>query len=104
MKEFHKFLTENQITEFLPVFVDHCPQAHELVLTHKSGIKIVYSGDTRPCETLVKYGATIILIYEATFNDSLAKNASENMHSTVGEAVNAARKMGVWRLILTHFS
>ena len=105
MKEFHKFLTENQITEFLPVFVDHCPQAHGLVITHKSGIKIVYSGDTRPCETLVKYGANAtILIHEATFNDSLEKNASENMHSTVGEAVSVARKMGVWRLILTHFS
>jgi len=105
LKEFQKFLVENQIVEFLPVFVDHCPQAHGLVITHKSGVKIVYSGDTRPCETLVKYGMNAtILIHEATFNDSLAKNASENMHCTVGEAVEVARKMGVWRLILTHFS
>ena len=36
--------------------VDHCPQAYGLVLTHKRGWKIVYSGDTRPCLALIKAG------------------------------------------------
>lgn len=103
--EFQKFLMVVGMKEFLTVLVDHCPQAHGIVITHNSGIKIVYSGDTRPCENLVKYGKNAtILIHEATFNDSLAKNASENMHSTVGEAVEVGMRMGVWRLILTHFS
>ena len=105
LEEFMCFLKKQGINEFLPVFVDHCPQAHGLVITHVSGVKIVYSGDTRPCDALVKYGMNAtILIHEATFNDSLVKNAQENMHSTVGQAVFIAQKMKVWRLILTHFS
>ena len=36
--------------------VDHCPQAYGLVLTHKEGWKIVYSGDTRPCQALIEAG------------------------------------------------
>lgn len=42
--------------QVLTVPVDHCPQAYGLVLTHKRGWKIVYSGDTRPCLALIKAG------------------------------------------------
>jgi hypothetical protein len=36
------------VVQFLPVHVDHCPQSFAIVITHKTGIKISYSGDCRP--------------------------------------------------------
>lgn len=67
--------------------------------------KVVYSGDTRPTKMLIKEGEGAgLLIHEATFRDELAKNAEMNMHCTIKEAVDVAREMKCWRVILTHFS
>lgn len=41
---------------FKPVRVVHCPKAFGFVFNHKSGWKIVYSGDTRPCDALISEG------------------------------------------------
>lgn len=38
------------------VYVKHCPNAFGVALTHESGYKITYSGDTMPCDYLVKLG------------------------------------------------
>lgn len=38
------------------VFVRHCPNAFGIAFTHKTGYKITYSGDTMPCDNLVKLG------------------------------------------------
>ena len=38
------------------VLVEHCKLAFGLALTHKDGWKIVYSGDTMPCDELVEIG------------------------------------------------
>ena len=67
--------------------------------------KLVYSGDTRPCRRLIEAGhGACVLIHEATFDDDKADEAVLKRHSTTGEALEVARKMGAFRLVLTHFS
>lgn len=86
--DFNNYLKEEGIVGFKPVHVIHCPQSYGLVVEHRTGIKISYSGDTVPCQEFVKAseGATL-MIHEATFGDDLEDNARENMHSTVGQAI-----------------
>eukprot|EP00898_Chlorokybus_atmophyticus_P008267 jgi/Chlat1/8441/Chrsp80S07923 len=69
------------------------------------GWKLVYSGDTRPCERLVEAskGATV-LIHEATFDDGMLEEALAKRHSLTKEAVEVGVRAGAWRTILTHFS
>lgn len=69
--------------------MDHCPQSFAIVLGHKAGVKISYSGDCRPSLEFAKAAhKSTLLIHEATFGDDLADNAIQNMHSTVGEAID----------------
>jgi ribonuclease Z len=71
----------------------------------RPGRKIVYSGDTRQSENLVKLAENAdLLIHEATFDDELTERAVEDGHSTPGMAAETAKKAGVKRLILTHIS
>ena len=81
---------------------------------------LVYSGDTRPCDPIVQLGLQlgeagarlapghrVVLVHEATFDDSseqMQQEAVQRHHSTVGEALEIGRRMGAWRVILTHFS
>eukprot|EP01033_Poteriospumella_lacustris_P005253 gene5253-3754_t len=68
-------------------------------------LKIVYSGDTRPSETLILWGQDAhILLHEATFEDDKCMEAVQKKHSTINEAVEVARLMRTPHLILTHFS
>ena len=53
--------------------VDHCPQAYGLVLTHKRGWKIVYSGDTRPCLALIKAGKSFARVVKGTRDEELPR-------------------------------
>jgi len=72
---------------------------------YRKGIKITYSGDTRPCEALVDLAAdSDILIHESTFGDKDQVKAVENWHSTAKEAAQIARKAYAKKLILTHIS
>lgn len=85
--------------------VDHSIEAYGFVIEHETGWKIVYSGDTRPCNDLVEAGMNCsLLIHEATFNDDLGTDAIEKKHSTIGEALNIAVQMNAWKVLLTHFS
>jgi len=69
------------------------------------GRKIVYSGDTRPIESLVNLAeGSDLLIHEATFDDELLGKALEDAHSTPSQAAETAKKAKVKRLILTHLS
>jgi len=71
----------------------------------KPGRKIVYVGDTRPSENIVKFAfGADVLIHEATFAEDLAERAKEDMHSTPSEAALIAKKANVKLLILTHIS
>lgn len=67
--------------------------------------KVVYSGDTRPCQSLVDIGMRAdILIHEATFDDTLPQEALNKRHSTISEALEVAFLMQAKSTILTHFS
>lgn len=85
--------------------VDHCAEAYAVRLDMSSGLSVVYSGDTRPCERLVRLAsAATVLIHEATFGDDHAAEAVEKRHSTVSEAVEVSRRSGAHRTVLTHYS
>lgn len=71
----------------------------------RPGRKVVYAGDTRPCESLVELASGAdILIHDCTFANELADKAVESGHSTPAEAAEAARRAGVGQLVLTHIS
>ena len=68
-------------------------------------IKLVYSGDTRPCPRLIEIGAdATILIHEATFEDTKQEEAVMKRHSTMSEAYQVGVEMKAFRTIFTHFS
>jgi ribonuclease Z len=71
------------------------------VATVKSGLKVVYSGDTKPCDNLVKlaHGADL-LIHDGTFLEEEEGKA----HADVKQAAKIAKKAKVKELILTHIS
>lgn len=86
--------------------VNHCPDAYALIMTDKFvKWKLVYSGDTIPCEKLVIAGKNCtLLIHEATMEDELADEAALKRHSTTSQAVEISEKMKASHTILTHFS
>lgn len=69
------------------------------------GRKIVYSGDTAPCESLriAAYQANL-LVHESSFGDEEAERAAETHHSTARQAAEIARDAEVRMLCLTHVS
>lgn len=71
----------------------------------KKGKKIVYTGDTRPCERVVEVAKDAeLLIHDASFGEDLKDWALESGHSTAKEAAEIARRANVKKLILTHIS
>ncbi|CAG5129751.1 unnamed protein product [Candidula unifasciata] len=96
---------ELNLTEYKSVEVEHCNNAFGVSFTHANGFKLVYSGDTRPCDSLVAAGEDCdLLIHEATHEDSLLENAKASKHSTFSEAIDVGKKMKAKNTILTHFS
>jgi ribonuclease Z len=71
----------------------------------RRGRKLVISGDTRPCERLVRaaLGADL-LIHESTLHSTLKKEAMEYGHSTSRDAAEVARAADARMLYLYHFS
>ncbi|RLI76211.1 ribonuclease Z [Archaeoglobales archaeon] len=71
----------------------------------RKGRKIVYTGDTRPCEKTVEIAKDAdVLIHDASFTFDLKEWAIESKHSTAREAAEIAKKANVKKLILTHIS
>jgi ribonuclease Z len=71
----------------------------------RAGRKLVFSGDTAPCEmTRVVAHRADLLIHEATFSDEEADRARETAHTTAGEAAALAAEAEVQLLALTHLS
>ncbi|KAE9325469.1 hypothetical protein PF008_g16868 [Phytophthora fragariae] len=93
------------VASILSVRVFHCYDSYGLVLTLKSGKKLVYSGDTKPCNDLVLAGlGAELVVHEATFDDSMEEDAVKKKHSTVSQALDIARRMRARQVVLTHFS
>ena len=77
----------------------------EVLGSPRPGRKIVYTGDTRPAENLVKFAENAdLLIHDATFDDELLERAHEDGHSTPSQAAEAAKKARAKWLVLTHIS
>jgi ribonuclease BN (tRNA processing enzyme) len=92
-----------QFLQSVPVI--HCRDSFGLVLQLRSGEKIVYSGDTRPCKSLAQAGkGATLLVHEATFDDSMQEAAKKKRHSTFSEALGIGHDMGAKFVMLTHFS
>ena len=77
----------------------------ELVGPTRAGRTIVYTGDTRPCLSVItaSRGADL-LIHEATFGTDEQERAGETGHSTAAQAARVAEQAGVRKLVLTHIS
>jgi len=68
-------------------------------------LKIVYSGDTRPCEALRKAAnGADVLICEAMYTSEHATLAEERGHSTAAAVAELAKESDAKLLVLTHYS
>ncbi|MDG6985405.1 MAG: ribonuclease Z [Nitrososphaerota archaeon] len=77
----------------------------EVTGPRRRGVKIGYSGDTRPSPSLVRFfRGCDLLIFDSTFRASDAAKAKERKHSTSVEAAAVAKRAKVRKLALTHFS
>uniref|UniRef100_A0A182NBR0 Zinc phosphodiesterase ELAC protein 2 n=1 Tax=Anopheles dirus TaxID=7168 RepID=A0A182NBR0_9DIPT len=109
-------LLEMGIKEIATCRVRHCPHSFGVALkmtstgTHpdtdiQGDVKVTYSGDTMPCDSLVALGRdSTVLIHEATMEDELAAEARLKMHSTLSQAIEQGRRMNARYTLLTHFS
>lgn len=117
------YLSSNIGLQLETVPVLHCFHAYGVVLfDNLFEWKIVYSGDTMPCDALVRAGmatnvyyvflflmiwigqGAILVIHEATFESSMEQIALEKGHCTYGQAVDVCKAMKARWIILTHFS
>ena len=71
----------------------------------RKGRKIIFSGDTVPCEKTVKFSKDAdVLIHEATFDSTMEETANSYGHSTAQQAAKIAEKSEVKKLFLVHIS
>ncbi|KAJ3446398.1 zinc phosphodiesterase elac protein [Anaeramoeba flamelloides] len=90
--------------DIIQVEMIHCKDSKAIVLI-RNGLKLVYSGDGRPNEELIKHGIDAqILIHEATFDKDEQELATKKDHSTITEAIEVADQMNAKYTILTHLS
>ena len=72
----------------------------------RKGITLVFSTDTRPCETLDKNseGADLLILEGMYGSEEKMPQALKNHHMLFAEAAETARKADAGGLLLTHFS
>ena len=101
----HFPVSQNSLS--LKVFpVSHVESSYGVTLFIDDAIKIVYSGDTRPCNNLVKEGKDAnLLIHDATFCDEFeVVDKVMKRHSFYSEAVKISKACNASLTVLTHFS
>jgi ribonuclease Z len=75
------------------------------VSVERQGQSFAHVMDTRPCDNARMLARNVdILLCEATYCESEAKQAHEYMHLTARQAAEIARDSHVGKLVLTHFS
>lgn len=75
------------------------------VTYRQPGKKIVFSGDTRPCNELEKAAKDAdLLVMDSCFSGADAGLAKDKKHSTALQAAQTAKKAKAKKLLLTHFS
>lgn len=71
----------------------------------RAGRKIIYTGDTKPFQSFVKFAAGAdLIIHDCTFDDSLTEKADADGHSTPTQAAGQAKAANAKRLVLSHIS
>jgi ribonuclease Z len=71
----------------------------------RKGAKVVFSSDTRPCDSLLKEAEDAdVLIHEATYDDDKKDRAEKTGHSTISEAIEVGIASKARKIVLTHFS
>ncbi|KAM3921970.1 zinc phosphodiesterase ELAC protein 2 [Leptodactylus fuscus] len=94
-----------QLEKFQTCLVRHCKNAFGCAIVHQSGWKLVFSGDTMPCDALIKMGKDAsLVIHEATLEDGLEQDAIEKAHSTTSQAIGVGMEMKAEFMMLNHFS
>ena len=79
--------------------------AQDVVGPTRSGRKVVYTGDTRPCKPTIDIAQDAdLLIHDTTFGEEEEERAQLTGHSTAREAAEVARQANVVKLALTHIS
>jgi ribonuclease Z len=71
----------------------------------RPGRKIVYTGDTKPCEAIVEMAKDCdVLVHDSTTALDLEDKANFYCHSSSRQAADAAKKANARMLFLTHIS
>lgn len=74
------------------------------VAIHNPGLKVVYSGDTKPNSNMIKFAKNAdLLIHESTFGQEI-DDSLDRAHTRASDVGKIAKKAKVRQLILTHFS
>ncbi|MEF8851345.1 MAG: ribonuclease Z [Haloarculaceae archaeon] len=77
----------------------------EVVGPPRPGRTLVYTGDTRPTESVVEAAADAdLLVHDATFTSDWAERARATGHATAREAADVASRADAKRLALVHVS
>ncbi len=77
----------------------------EVVGPPRPGRRLVYTGDTRPCEEVIAAATDAdLLIHDGSFADDRTERARKTAHATAREAAAVANRAGAKRLALTHIS
>ena len=86
--------------------VEHGPETLAVKMVEKqTGLSMVYSSDTVPCESVVRLATGVDdLLHDSTFCVGAKGDGRLFGHSTARDAGVVARRSGVKRLILLHFS
>lgn len=88
------------------VFVDDREvRPAEVMGPPRPGRKVVITGDTRPCESVIEASRDAdLLIHDGTLSEETRDYAIDYLHSTASEAAEVAKQAAVRHLILTHLS
>ncbi len=84
---------------------DRLVRLEELSGQKDSVIKVVYTGDTMPCSTILEASrGADVLIHDSTYHSGRRSEAHDRGHSSSLDAALIARDAGVRLLILAHVS